>query len=92
MCNFIFREEVLIPSQLYQHKIEGYTLMCLVLLKPFKCCVVSVVFMTLSALLQRKLKDEKCLVFIQLVFCLVNPEVVLNTGGQFRYISLGMCM
>lgn len=64
--NFKFRiwgerereKKVLISSQLYQHKIEGCTLMCFtrVALKSFKCCVVSVVFMTLSASLQRKIK------------------------------------
>lgn len=42
----------------------------LVSLKYFKCHVDSEVFMTL---VQRILKDEKCLVFIQLVFLFGKP-------------------
>lgn len=67
---------------------QGYTSMFYtpVPLKSFKC-VVSGVFTTGSSLLQRKLKDEKCLVFIQLVFYLVNPEAMLI---QFWYLPLEM--
>lgn len=51
----------------------------LALVESSKCCVVLVVLMTLHVMLQRKLQDEKCVVFNQLVFYMVNPEAIINT-------------